>query len=131
MRLDVRLSSHDDCPNIVILQGFLDALMVADQVYLIEHPETPSLYRSGVLYAPESGAEEWCDIGECLKRGRVDCEDLACWRAAELRQGGSDARAIATCERLGPKRRLYHIVVEIQRDGQVIIEDPSLLLGML
>lgn len=58
-----------------------------------------------------------------------NCEDLACWRAAELRvRRHEDARAVFThrkSRRTG--RRMYHI--RTQR-GDRSVEDPSLALGM-
>lgn len=134
LKLLVCLSDYDDCPNQAILQRFLDALTYANKVYLHTHPGTPALYDSGVFYREEDGREEWCDIGECIKRRGVDCEDLACWRAAELQRQGVAAKAVAVCEeKTGGKvrKRFYHIVVRITRpDGVVIEEDPSAQLGM-
>jgi hypothetical protein len=89
----------------------------------------PSLYASGVRYAREartvSGGrrEEWLVPSLVRARGRGDCEDLATWRAAELRrQGERGARAIAVPSGVG-----FHIVVR-RADGR--IEDPSKRLGM-
>jgi hypothetical protein len=125
----------------------LHALAGVNRMHLIAHPETPSLYESGVLYAPEDGSEQWLDIPNILRMGRVDCEDLACWRVAELRERGIRARPFIRW-----KRRTnydFHVLVyrpdgelvdlpprcplgetyEVGDDGS-IIEDPSLALGM-
>jgi hypothetical protein len=55
----------------------------------------PSVYRSGLHYETEKGTEIWPDIPSCLMgtmgKGTYpghwcDCEDLACYRVAELRE---------------------------------------------
>jgi len=55
----------------------------------------PRLYKSGVHYERERGTEEWLDIPNILAGGSYagvypgpwdDCEGLACWRVAELRE---------------------------------------------
>jgi hypothetical protein len=55
----------------------------------------PSVYRSGLHYETEKGTEIWPDIPSCLMgtMGKgiypgpwCDCEDLACYRVAELRE---------------------------------------------
>lgn len=55
----------------------------------------PRVYKSGVHYERERGTEEWLDIPQILAGGSYpgvypgpwdDCEGLACWRVAELRE---------------------------------------------
>jgi len=56
----------------------------------------PPLYRAGVHYERERGTEEWLDIPHVLEAASGkpayppgawgDCEDLAAWRTAELRE---------------------------------------------
>ena len=47
----------------------------------------PPLYRSGLHYEREPpGQEVWPDIPRIIEAGWGDCEDLACWRAAEWRE---------------------------------------------
>lgn len=55
----------------------------------------PRVYKSGVHYERERGTEEWLDIPTILAGGSYpgeypgpwdDCEGLACWRVAELRE---------------------------------------------
>jgi len=71
---------------------------------------------TGRLYLP----------GSDVRAGQ--CEDLACWRAAELVvRHGIQARPDFTCDARGDGSRLYHIVVRLP-DGR--IEDPSRNLGM-
>lgn len=83
----------------------------------------PKLYASGVKYRREGfGKERWQVPSETVKLGCGDCEDLAAWRAAELRVAGIKARAI--CVRVRPG--LIHCVVQTERGR----EDPSKKLGM-
>lgn len=54
----------------------------------------PPLYRSGVVYEREPWAgkyEEFADMLTVLRRGWGDCDDLAAWRVAELREQGENA----------------------------------------
>lgn len=111
-----------------VLRGLLVALSAANCSYLKAHPETPWLYEAGVVYqAEEPGHEDWQTIPYVLDRGEGDCEDLACWRVAELRI----RRGIRAVPRLTWRPRvngrLYHITVRYP-DGRV--EDPSRVLGM-
>lgn len=85
----------------------------------------PSLYTSGVRYQRENGTERWLVPSQTLAAGRGDCEDLASWRAAELRVSGEDPNARARVIRSGP--RTWHAIVE-RGDGR--LEDPSRELGM-
>jgi len=79
------------------------------------------------------GGEHFCDIGVILELGEIDCDGLACFRAAELRQMGIQARPYMTSrERLGGGTT-YHALVLWPPFGNVnyvTSEDPSLLLGM-
>lgn len=80
--------------------------------------ETASRCRAPVT----GGCEDWLCAWDVNERGQGDCEDLACYRAAELILAGERARAIAQRTRAG-----WHIVV---RRGDGTIEDPSKILGM-
>jgi hypothetical protein len=125
-----------------ILQFALDCLTAANTAWLLEHPETPLLYESGVRYTEEPpGVDEWLDIPECLFRHArglpIDCEDLACWRVAELRvrYGERDARHHVTVAdlpdpRTGEVVTTFHISVQRGRAGGSGLEDPSRNLGM-
>lgn len=71
------------------LEVLLHCLTHIDVLYLRRHPETPRLYDSHVRYMEEPpGQEEWQDVPTCLRMGDADCEDMACWRAAELQVRG-------------------------------------------
>lgn len=81
------------------LQLALDFLMQANvlimQSRLKKARPVPFLYSSGVRYQAEPrGVEDWRDCLEVLNRMHADCEDLAAYRAAELRvRNGVFARA--------------------------------------
>jgi hypothetical protein len=115
--------------DIKSLNILLECLTLLDQHYLYENPHTPSLYTSGVRYQMEpQGVEEWLTIPELLSRKVGDCEDLACWLAAEYRIKGYNAVAFAArVPNRGPKP-LYHVRVRLHNGRE--IEDPSRALGM-
>lgn len=108
------------------LQSALAALCGLDVRYLLRTPQTPALYESGVVYRREAMVggrrlEDWYTIPQVILRRSGDCEDLACWRAAELRVHGIPATPWAYRTRAG-----WHIIVKLP-DGY---EDPSARLGM-
>ncbi len=112
----------------VVLMMLFEALIATNVAYLRMRPETPNLYASGVRYVEEPpGEEDWQDIPETMARRSGDCEDLACWRIAELRvRDGEHAHPFLKCaERNGGV--LYHVAVR-RLDGS--LEDPSRVLGM-
>lgn len=119
----------------------LEALTQLDAITLATTPGIPSIYASGVRYARESrqvreghevdvrdvrGArvERFNHLLRCLEIGRGDCDDLAPWRAAELRVQGIAASAVPIQTPSG----MWHVVVMLP-DGT--IEDPSIELGMV
>lgn len=111
-----------------MLSAALEGLTSMSYVVLNGRRNFPPLYTSGVVYKPESvisgkRLEEWLTPDVVLARGRGDCEDLAAWRAAELRKRGIPARAVA----IRSGKRKFHAVVKWP-DGS--IEDPSRVLGM-
>lgn len=110
------------------LLAMLEALIAANESFLTGHPTTPALYASGVVYVEEPpGRDHWQDIPRTLELREGDCEDLACWRVAELRVRGLEyARPYVRHQILG-SRVLYHVAV-LRTDGA--IEDPSKKLGM-
>lgn len=119
-----------------VLEKLLDALVEADLAYLAARPRTPPLYKAGVIYIGEPpGIEIFADIGHVLENHGGDCEDLVCWRVAELRHYNADRRAKpllrifprACRSTEGEPCVLYHVQV-LRGDGR--IEDPSALLGM-
>lgn len=107
------------------IQIFLFALQQVCETQLRASP-LPPLYQSGVRYEREPrGQENWQTCHETLKRKAGDCEDLAAWRAAELRVTGADPAAVAIIKRIRPG--LIHCLV---RRGNGHLEDPSKILGM-
>lgn len=85
----------------------------------------PALYESTVQYVREPrGSEVWQTPRHAYSTKAADCEDLACWRSAELWAAGETA-ARPIVKRISA--RLRHIQVR-RADGT--IEDPSLILGM-
>lgn len=87
----------------------------------------PPLYSSGVVYQNEApGDEDWCDIPTCIAQRWGDCEDLGCWRAAELQAAGVKAVAWPKARLIGDIY-LVHIQVKYPNGD---IEDPSRILGM-
>lgn len=82
----------------------------------------PLLYTTGVRYKRERpGQEHWQSAAELLASGEGDCEDLASYRAAELRCDGE----LAFVDIQRTPRGSYHAVV---RRGNGQIEDPSRIL---
>ena len=145
------------------LGWLLEALTQRDQAYLKDHPNTPLLYKSGVVYERPAqfggeceevvalkqalgsrakepklaeildliqqvlGGERFRDIGRIIEKGAADCDNVATWRAAELRQAGIKASPYITWKRRLDGGSTYHVLV---RWPDNTLEDPSLLLGM-
>lgn len=111
------------------IRAILNATARVDQFYLRLH-RVPPLYESGVRYQnePKGTIEEFATIPVILARGWGDCDDLAPWRVAELREQGEKARVRLQWKKSRRSgQRMYHVVVR-RADGR--IEDPSKLLGM-
>jgi hypothetical protein len=107
--------------------ALLSVLVGLNVVYLRTHVGVPSLYASGVRYAREPpGFECWAAIPIVIQAGEGDCDDLACWRVAELRASGEDPDARTRIREIRPRR--WHVDV-VRGDGRV--EDPSRVLGMM
>ena len=117
----------------------LEFLTLCDQRYLAAHPDTPLLYKAGVEYKLPAQMEDrnkpvafrgehFRDIGRILENGGGDCDNLACWRAAEIRfHLGVAAEPYITKKERPGGGTTYHVIVRWP-DGSS--EDPSLLLGM-
>lgn len=90
---------------------------------MLPREPVPRLYVSGIRYRRDPG-EVWQSPSETALLGYGDCEDLALYRAHELRIAGIPARV--RVYRASPKT--MHVVVQ-HPDGR--IEDPSRALGML
>lgn len=126
--------SISDGYKMAVLKNLLEALTIANIAYLLSQPHTPDLYASGVRYLEEEpGVDEWQDIPDTLARRTGDCEDLSCWRVAELRVRYNEPDATHGIsvddipDKSGRIVTTYHITV-IRQDGTK--EDPSRRLGM-
>lgn len=131
MRVEVRLGSpllrRSDPEFARIVRSLLEAVAQANCSFLDAYPDTPPLYRSGVVYQAEpEGVEEFRDIPAVLELGAHDCASLCAWRVAELRRAGERAAFRLIWFRV-PDGRMFHVQV---RRGNGTIEDPSALLGM-
>lgn len=98
--------------------------LTAENEWLMRSGPLPPLYASGVRYETEK-QEMFRHAAMVAASGVGDCEDLAAYRAAELRVTGEDPDACVHTYVSGPRR--LHAVV---RRGDGSIEDPSLVLGM-
>jgi hypothetical protein len=117
-----------DEARIVALVHLLEGLSAVNEAWLREHPEAPWLYQSGVRYEEEPpGQDDWQDIPETLALRWGDCEDLACWRIAELRTRGLEYARPHVKQTVFGRRMVYHVAVR-RADGR--LEDPSRILGM-
>lgn len=116
------------------LEALAEGLVLLN-VWMFEHAdsvggiEMPPLYSTGVVYRREPSGREWwqavSDVLGVISKRSGDCEDLAAFRAAELRYyEGIDARVAV----VQTKRGSYHAVVEYP-DGTR--EDPSRVLAIL
>jgi hypothetical protein len=79
------------------------------------------------LYNIVGGGEIFREIPRIIENGGGDCDNVACWRAAELRQLGIAACPFITWRKRADGGMTYHVIV---RWPDNTIEDPSLLLGM-
>lgn len=109
------------------LTWLMFGLCEVNREWLETYPGTPPLYKSAVLYKLEPNTEIWQDIPTTLARGFGDCEDLACWRIAELQAKGIAAMPYITWRERASGGTVYHALVR-HPDG--LIEDPSRALGM-
>jgi len=109
-----------------VLEVWFEALTLTNVSFLRANPSAPNLYQSGVVYQEEGSPEIWRDIPTVLEHGWGDCDDLACWLAAELRVRHR-RRAVVSCR----KQRtpgLWHALVQDIDTGATY--DPSRRLGM-
>lgn len=104
------------------VRSMLNVIVIVDRAEL-ERRLVPPLYKSGVRFAAEpAGQESFVDALTCYAQGFGDCAHLACWRLAELQNGGE--RADLSIKWRYPQ---YHVRVR-RADGR--LEDPSRMLGM-
>lgn len=106
------------------------AVCTAIDVSELRRYRLPPLYASGVRYRREictapfvpGACERFLSARQAYAEKWADCDDLACWRAAELIIAGERARAVAHRSSVG-----WHVIV---RRGDGSFEDPSARLGM-
>ncbi len=114
--------------KLTALVRLLEALSAVNEAWLAENPRAPWLYESGVRYEEEpDGRDDWQDIPETIFLRNGDCEDLGCWRVAELRTRGREYAVPHIKKSLTGPRTVYHVAV-LRADGR--LEDPSRILGM-
>lgn len=107
------------------LNVLVRALCALDVMYLRANPNTPRLKESGVRYANQPrGCERFLTVPAILAKGNADCDQLAPWRAAELRVRDG-IQAMPEVRRMS--ENLWHVFVRMP-DGSV--EDISAHLGM-
>lgn len=123
----------------LVAREFLRAVAKANEVYLKYNPRTPMLYESGVVYKREPWAGEYEDfatIPQMLERKWGDCDDLAAWRVAEIRQVQKRPADFICYWR--KHTNVWHLQVRSWKDAEDRrrnpdggdVEDPSRLLGM-
>ena len=130
------------------------ALVNINRRYMRRFPgQIPLLYEGGIRYErmkPAEGCEDdyWQDCVVCKDLRKADCEDLACYRVAELQErlGVLDAAPHVNLSRRiasdGVEEHQYHVLVRwpegldvypktvyIDDKGRYL-EDPSRVLGM-
>jgi len=79
------------------------------------------------LYNIVGGGEIFREIPRIIQNGGGDCDNVASWRCAELRELGINACPFITWRERSDGGMTYHVIVRWP-DGSS--EDPSLLLGM-
>lgn len=115
-----------------LIMPLLEACVRMNQQILRVY-QVPPLYKAGVRYQEEpadQGFEEFALVPQVYARHWGDCDDLATWRCAELREQGERAtiRVVWKNPSIGGLRhRLYHVIV---RRADRTVEDPSKILGM-
>ena len=103
-------------------QAALEGLVRVNQL-MMRKVQIPPLYNGGIRYQRES-EETWRTCKEVAGSGYGDCEDLAAYRVAELRNSGIDKNATVHVKK-SPAG--FHALVT-RGDGSR--EDPSAKLGM-
>ena len=107
------------------LNVLVRSLCALDVLYLRAHPQTPLLKQSGVRYATQpGGCERFLTVPKILAAGSGDCDQLAPWRAAELRVR-EGIQALPEVRRMSDK--LWHVYVRMPNGA---VEDISAHLGM-
>lgn len=130
--------------------GLNNWLVAHNARQLVERPDLPLLYDSGVVYRREP-EELWSDVINTLTAGHEDCDALGAWRAAEVLARGVDAirpgdPGYELAQRLKPRNIRaetmftarhrkgkvggYHCVARYRIGKTWFVDDPSARLGM-
>lgn len=105
-------------------EATLEGLVLVHVRYLRDNPETRPLAKAGVALKSTVGPH-WMTIPAMLESGRGDAEDIACWRAAELRAAGK--KASVGVRRMPGVLGGYLTVVLVTDEGEVDLR--SIVLG--
>lgn len=116
-------TQSNDVENSYALRALLDCMVEMNKAHLRLHPETPSLYSSGVRYAR---TRLWEPIPALYLRGLGDCKSLATARVAELQLKGVQCEAVFRFYPRPDGNKDFHILVQTPKGW----EDPSKKLGM-
>lgn len=109
---------HDQIPSVGVLSDYMDETQAPAKV---RRAFTDISHQVG-------GGECFRDIPRIIQNGGGDCDNVACWRAAEIRHHlGVAAQPYITWRKREDGGTTYHVIV-LWPDGSS--EDPSLLLGM-
>jgi hypothetical protein len=119
----VRIVLEDIPPSPAVLEAFLEA-MTGLNAAIITEERLPSVYEVARYKREPRSREEWWPANVVAEKGVGDCEDLASYRAAELRAINGEMARVKVV-RTGS--RTLHAVVE-RADGT--IEDVARNLGM-
>ena len=125
----IRLAIPDHLVTPAVIEAALEATTLANE-QAIKRGDVPTLREAiadGVKWQPEPfiDGEHFDLMGQVVRRGWGDCDDLAPALAAEMRASGEDVGARPRIYQTGKKR--YHAVVETS-DGEIL--DPSRWAGM-
>jgi|HubBroStandDraft_5_1064220.scaffolds.fasta_scaffold112097_3 hypothetical protein len=102
-------------------EAALEGLVLVHARYLRDNPGTPPLSGAGVSISTNVDDEPWMTIPAMLRAGRGDAEDVACWRAAELRAAGKKASVVV--RRMPGAFRGYLTVTLVTDEGEVDLRD--------
>lgn len=95
--------------------------------FLESHHAPPTVREALEVLDRKVGGEVFREIPRIIENGGGDCDNVAAWRVAELRELGIRADPYITWRRRPDGGMTYHVIV-YWPDGTS--EDPSLLLGM-
>ena len=135
MKIDVRFQSallDDDELFSRVARCLAEAAIMVNRATIRQRKAAgrplPSVYDAGIVWEKPPDSEELIDIPTIMRRGWAHCLNLSCWRAAELREMGIDARIHITRQhKMGAKSRLFHVLLRLPK-GKT--ECPSKRLGM-